>query len=1161
MNARSGLLIALLAAGFVYHPGSPAPPSQTKKSYQAQAAAGGTVTYGDKLEVEDWPRETMHQFFSTRAVAKQEAAETICPLGKGFHVDFIIATVADPANSHYQYMYDRSLESIMRAYGDSGYTLDRFWLPWEPEGASDNSADDWVKREQHADWQSRKQDYPGILVFRGPEKMVLGVLLVGENPVNGINKQEFENALDLMAHFTGLLGEVKVMGPTFSGSIPTLGMAMQDSMGGAAKDRGITGYQVITGAASAENNKETLEAYGNKRIHYSATIENDAVALDGFLAYLESQQRGDRVAILTESGSDYASQFIKKVKRKHQPLVLQYPMEISRLRNAYQDDSELSAMSTSTAAAAPHQGLQITLKDSQPAADILPAFSPDLSPVAQEATLLDTLSIISRQRIEYTGIVASDILDAIFLGRMLKQHCPDVRLFIFDSDLVYAGIAQNRAFQGMLAVTTYPLSPANQLWTGSWDATRPLNVFSNQTSEGIYNACQRLLSGDEPRVPLAEYAPPEWERPRNWNADYLSRPALWLTVIGRDALWPLQTLPVEAASATPVQQGLSRRRISRLAPKGWTIGFYLFTLLCGLLAVEIWWRNRRPDDGKSVERGFLALWQVTDGSRSQAKVSVTGAAFALLVAYGFIAAVQIRYLSLNHLFDSSLTLPGGSLLSWCQASMCVLAPALLLAAVAWCWRPPLRWWIGVAPACLAAGALFSVWMYFDSLSLPYVYRCVNVGNGVSPVMPMLFLLAVLFWYSCAHLNRIRLCRAKPAGLPSFAGDVYLGGAASPHDDPKAPPAGSLRRACADMSRALDAWWFGRWSWRALTICGITAILWPLTSTRIGSLEGPAFGGFYTVGLFAVFLALLFACARFVHAWLGLRTILHMVESHPICKAFERLGQEKGLSPALVWRWGGSRQTEVTLALSIDRLRALTEERMGHRLDDWSGADYERSLENLEKNARQVIAADSCGQPVETAALDEISSTLSHVSEHLVTSVLAPARWKGAHESQQVGAAAGAGFASGSTPGGAISLTPLSSTDTNAAEDFVALRFVALIRYVTLHLKNLLEFVAAGLMLAIASLVSYPFEPHHLIMTAISTCFFIIGGVFLFAFVQMNRNKIISDLSGTPAGKLDGNLLHLVSFGALPLVTVLSAQFPSIGGFLFSWVKPALETMK
>ena len=60
---------------------------------------------------------------------------------------------------------------------------------------------------------------------------------------------------------------------------------------------------------------------------------------------------------------------------------------------------------------------------------------------------------------------------------------------------------------------------------------------------------------------------------------------------------------------------------------------------------------------------------------------------------------------------------------------------------------------------------------------------------------------------------------------------------------------------------------------------------------------------------------------------------------------------------------------------------------------------------------------------------------------------------------------------------------------------------------------------------------------------------------------MSRNTILSYLSKTKPGKLDRNLLHALSFGALPLITVLASQFPSISVFLFSWVKPALETMR
>jgi hypothetical protein len=37
-------------------------------------------------------------------------------------------------------------------------------------------------------------------------------------------------------------------------------------------------------------------------------------------------------------------------------------------------------------------------------------------------------------------------------------------------------------------------------------------------------------------------------------------------------------------------------------------------------------------------------------------------------------------------------------------------------------------------------------------------------------------------------------------------------------------------------------------------------------------------------------------------------------------------------------------------------------------------------------------------------------------------------------------------------------------------------------------------------------------------------------------------------------------VRLVSYGALPLLTVLASQFPAIGRFLFSWVQPAIEAL-
>ncbi|WP_216841209.1 hypothetical protein, partial [Acidobacterium sp. S8] len=38
------------------------------------------------------------------------------------------------------------------------------------------------------------------------------------------------------------------------------------------------------------------------------------------------------------------------------------------------------------------------------------------------------------------------------------------------------------------------------------------------------------------------------------------------------------------------------------------------------------------------------------------------------------------------------------------------------------------------------------------------------------------------------------------------------------------------------------------------------------------------------------------------------------------------------------------------------------------------------------------------------------------------------------------------------------------------------------------------------------------------------------------------------------------LWHMLSVGGLPAITALSALFPNVGNFLFSWIQPLLATL-
>jgi hypothetical protein len=62
---------------------------------------------------------------------------------------------------------------------------------------------------------------------------------------------------------------------------------------------------------------------------------------------------------------------------------------------------------------------------------------------------------------------------------------------------------------------------------------------------------------------------------------------------------------------------------------------------------------------------------------------------------------------------------------------------------------------------------------------------------------------------------------------------------------------------------------------------------------------------------------------------------------------------------------------------------------------------------------------------------------------------------------------------------------------------------------------------------------------------------------------MNRNAVLSAITNTPAGEVSWNapfVLSLATYGLVPFITVISAEFPQVRSFLFSWVTPLLRAL-
>jgi hypothetical protein len=131
-----------------------------------------------------------------------------------------------------------------------------------------------------------------------------------------------------------------------------------------------------------------------------------------------------------------------------------------------------------------------------------------------------------------------------------------------------------------------------------------------------------------------------------------------------------------------------------------------------------------------------------------------------------------------------------------------------------------------------------------------------------------------------------------------------------------------------------------------------------------------------------------------------------------------------------------------------------------------------------------------------------------------------------------------------------------------AEEFLAIRYVSLIRAVLVNMRHLLVFVSAVFVLTIVAWNSYPFQPRQSIDEAFTGLLILLGASVTWIFTQMHRNPILSRITDTSANELGFDFyVRLVSFGAVPVLTWLAYQFPELGGSLFKFIQPGLEVIK
>jgi hypothetical protein len=131
-----------------------------------------------------------------------------------------------------------------------------------------------------------------------------------------------------------------------------------------------------------------------------------------------------------------------------------------------------------------------------------------------------------------------------------------------------------------------------------------------------------------------------------------------------------------------------------------------------------------------------------------------------------------------------------------------------------------------------------------------------------------------------------------------------------------------------------------------------------------------------------------------------------------------------------------------------------------------------------------------------------------------------------------------------------------------AERFACLFFLSFVVSVLHRVRSLILTIGGLYVFLLLSLTSYPLEPRTPIRAFLLLMFLVTVGVVGMVYGSIHQNPTLSYVTDTEPGKLDFEYwLRMGSFVLIPLLGLLTSLFPAVNSFFFSWMQPALSSVK
>ena len=1075
------------------------------------------------------------------------------------NVHFLIATLPDPIDSFTGWQFDPMLDAITQAITTDEYVLDRSHFP---------DVDEELEPSAHAAASSHAHDIePGVVIFRrrtlvptsSPDAHAdrLVLLTVHENPAAGVHDRALANAIRLVASWplpAGGKGEIRILGPTFSGSSESIARALRMSRRPLARQ----GFRVrvVSGSATDALNQDVIEAAlpEDGLVTFQATVQPDTELIPALFAHVRDAGWRGRVAVLFEANTQYGRQVGELMDRTLRTskelsiLRLPFPMNISRLRTTAPATTEPEKGSFS----APSKFRHLEMEAPRSATDQIHQFHPETTATYMELALSDLLDTIDRERIGTVALLATDPRDKLFLAQQIARYSPDVSIVTAESDSIYTHPDYASYLHGALVVSSYPLWSDNQRLTYGFKGGEERRQFANGSAQGIYNAVLALLDytadgkplprlkayGETP--PLLEYGPP-------LQSCAACAPAIWISTIGYSRPWVVRATTPDGHESRPYVFHV-RRVPSSPAPSvsSQPLGPAVFAALCAVLVVGTL--------AHLLGLRFVPVLAGVAARREQASgyhvAALLGVAALHVLALALAAASWRANGPEVSVVTASLAL-AVSLVAQVVLSVPLVKQTVRAGSRAWRERRTSMHAAslaatGFAVAGLALWAIASFVVYAvhharepRADSLGFLARTLDLGSGVSPAVPLLLLLAgFVVW---AFVERARTLR-PPVALASRDCEPLLAQAVN-----------------GDVTKMVAGWKYLNQSLLALPPRLLAVAAVPLIVTIVSTcdpfvrplvtIEGRAYGRAITAVLLGLQLLVTLALLQYVHLWSRLRALLRAMAWHPMADAYERVPRRlfpSGVLPrtprlmeleTLVTQWqrcatSGSWARVNAAALLSHRpaLRTTFEHEMKvYPGEPWSGSKTWTSIADAHPEGARSPAATPPLRPVAATAGGRVRSP----------------------------------FAVGAAPA-AAPVPAVLPAPSAAHQTLIAMAMALVVRDGLARLNYNAAFVAIGTLILSRSQTLFPFQVHQRLAILGWSYLGVAFLTILVALLQMKRNEIIARLASPARGEVAhwdiALVLKVAMLVIVPLATIFAAQFPSLGGTILHWLEPVQKAL-